>query len=88
MSDLMPPSVQTSAKRLVRGCEKFVSALAYLFRLALPGSRLARFAYLLAVLCIPIPPQVKNLSRLVSQLLNRDPLTFLYCDPLDVLLRA
>ena len=39
-------------------------------------------------MCIPIPPQVKNVSRIVSQLLNRDPLTFLYCDPVDVLLRA
>ena len=43
--------VQRSAKRLVRGCEKFVPALAYLFCLALPGSCLARFAYLLADLC-------------------------------------
>ena len=36
--------VQRSAKRFVRGCEKFVSALAYLFCLALPGSCVARFA--------------------------------------------
>ena len=40
-----------SAKRLVRGCEKFVVALAYVFCLPLPGSCLARFAYLLADLC-------------------------------------
>ena len=39
--------------RFVRGCEKFVPALAYLFCLALPGSHLARFAYLLAGLCSP-----------------------------------
>ena len=44
--------VQRSAKRLVRGCEKFVPALAYLFCLPLPGSCLARFAYILADLCI------------------------------------
>ena len=37
--------------RFLRGCEKFVPAVAYLLFLALPGSRLARFAYLLAVLC-------------------------------------
>ena len=43
--------VQRSAKRLVRGCENFVPAPAYLFFLALPGSCLARFAYLLADLC-------------------------------------
>ena len=43
--------IQRSAKRLVRGCEKFVLALAYLFCLPLPGSCLARFAYLLADLC-------------------------------------
>ena len=43
--------VQRSAKKLVRGCEKFVPALAYLFCLTLPGSCLARFAYLLADLC-------------------------------------
>ena len=29
----------------VRGCEKFLPALAYLFCLALPGSCLARFTY-------------------------------------------
>ena len=44
-------TVQRSAKRLVRGCEKFIIALAYLFCLALPGSCLARFAYFLADLC-------------------------------------
>ena len=43
--------IQISAKRLVRGCEKFVVALAYVFCLPLPGSCLARFAYLLADLC-------------------------------------
>ena len=43
--------IQRSAKRLVRGCEKFVPALVYLFCLALPGSCLARFAYFLADLC-------------------------------------
>ena len=43
--------LQRSAKRLVRGCEKFVTALAYLFCLALLGSCLVRFAYLLADLC-------------------------------------
>ena len=35
----------------VRGCEKFVIALAYLFCLALVGSFLARFVYFLADLC-------------------------------------
>ena len=44
--------IQRSAKRLVRGCEKFVPSLAYLFCLALPGSCLARFANLFADLCI------------------------------------
>ena len=44
--------VQRSAKRLISGCEKFVPAVAYLFCLPLPGSCLARFAYLLADLCI------------------------------------
>ena len=48
------PPVQRSAKRLLRGCEKFVPALAYLFSLALPGSRLTKFAYLLADLCIEV----------------------------------
>ena len=43
--------IQRSAKRLVRSCEKFIPALAYLFCLPLPGSCLARFAYLLADLC-------------------------------------
>ena len=47
----VPRIIQRSAKRLVRGCEKFVPALAYLFCLALPGSCLARFAYFLADLC-------------------------------------
>ena len=36
---------------MVRGCEKFVPALAYLFCLALPWSCLARFAHYLAGLC-------------------------------------
>ena len=44
-------TVQRLAKRLVRGCEKFVPALAYLFCLALHGSCLVRFAYFLADLC-------------------------------------
>ena len=43
--------VQRSAKRFVRGCEKFVTALAYRFCLALAVSCLARFAYFLADLC-------------------------------------
>ena len=43
--------VQRSAKRLVQGLVNFVPALAYLFCLALPGSCLARFTYLLADLC-------------------------------------
>ena len=45
-------NVQRSAKRLVRGCERFVPALAYLFCLTLTGACLARFAYLLADLCM------------------------------------
>ena len=36
----------------VSGCEKFITALACLFLLALAGSCLARFAYFLADLCI------------------------------------
>ena len=44
--------IQRSAKVFVRGCEKLVIALAYLFCLALVGSCLARFAYFLADLCI------------------------------------
>ena len=36
---------------IVRGCEKFVPALAYLFCPALPGSCLVRFAYIFADLC-------------------------------------
>ena len=47
-------SIQRSAKVFVRGCEKFVIALAYLFCLALVGSCLARFAYFLAGLCTRI----------------------------------
>ena len=43
-------TVQRSAKEFVRGCEKFVIALDYLFCLALVGSCLARFAYFLAYL--------------------------------------
>ena len=35
----------------LRGCEKFDTALAFLFCLALAGSCLARFAYFLADLC-------------------------------------
>ena len=35
----------------VRGCEKFIIALAYLFYLALGGSCLARLTYFLADLC-------------------------------------
>ena len=42
-------NVQRSAKRFLRGCEKFVPALAYLFCLALTGSCLARFAYFLPI---------------------------------------
>ena len=45
-------AIQRSAKVFVRGREKFVTALAYLFCLALVGSCLARFAYFLAYLCI------------------------------------
>ena len=46
-------NIQGSAKRLVRGCEKFILALASHFCLALPGSCLARFASLLADPCTP-----------------------------------
>ena len=44
-------AVQRSAKRLVRGCEKFLLAPAYLFCLVLPGSCLVKFTNLLAGLC-------------------------------------
>ena len=37
--------IQRLAEELVRGCDKFVSALAYLLCLALPGSCLARFVW-------------------------------------------
>ena len=47
----MQINIQRSAKVFVRGCEKFVPAVAYLFCLALPGSCLARFANFLADLC-------------------------------------
>ena len=39
----MASNLQRSHKWFVRGCEKFVPVLAYLFCLALPGSCLARF---------------------------------------------
>ena len=45
-------NIQRSAKVFVRGCEKFVPALAHLLCLPLPGSCLARFAYFFADLCI------------------------------------
>ena len=48
---ILQNNVQRSAKVFVRGCEKFVIALAYLFCLALVGSCLARFTYFLADLC-------------------------------------
>ena len=44
--------VQRSAKVFVRGCKKFVTALAYLFCLSLLGSCLARFAYFFADICV------------------------------------
>ena len=50
-SDYPLIGLQRSAKRLVRGCGKFVPALAYLFCLGLPGSCIVTFAYLLAGLC-------------------------------------
>ena len=37
--------IERSAKRLVRGCEKFISAVAELFCLALPGCCLTRSAH-------------------------------------------
>ena len=49
--EMIKKRVQKSAKRLVRDCERFNLALAYLFCLPLPGYCLARFAYLLADLC-------------------------------------
>ena len=56
----------------VRGCEKFVPALAYLFCLALPGSCLARFAYLLADLCtIRCLPETKWEVRAVRRMSDR-----------------
>ena len=42
--------LKIAAKKLVRGCEKFVPAL--VLSLALPGSCLARFAYFFADLCM------------------------------------
>ena len=45
-------TLQRSAKRMVRGCEKFLPVLAWHFCAALPGSCLARFAHFLAGLCI------------------------------------
>ena len=46
VSTIHTRKVQESQKRFVHGSEKFVPALAYLFRLALPGSCLARFTNL------------------------------------------
>ena len=43
--------IQSREKVLVRGCEKFLPALAWLFCLALPGSCLARFAKTFSQLC-------------------------------------
>ena len=51
--------VQRSAKKFVRGCERFIRALAYLICLALPGSCLARFSYFLADLCIFLTNQAE-----------------------------
>ena len=51
ISDYFGVVVQRSAKVFVRGCEKFVLPLAYMFCPALPGSFLARFAYIFANLC-------------------------------------
>ena len=48
--------LQRSAKVFVRGLENYVTALAYLLCLALPGSCLARFVYFLADLCITFIP--------------------------------
>ena len=44
--------VQRLTKRLVRGCENFVLALASLLCLAAPGSCSARFTYLFVPLCM------------------------------------
>ena len=48
---LPTPHIQRSANVFVRGCEKLVIALAYLFCLAVVGSCLAGFAYFFAGLC-------------------------------------
>ena len=56
--------VRRSQKWFVRGCEKFVPALAYLLCPALPGSCLARFADLFWELCIVL----QNLNDRVSVL--------------------
>ena len=61
---LLGQPVQRSAKVFVRGCEKFVLALAYLFCLALVGSCLARFAYFFADLCISATLEVPILKCL------------------------
>ena len=59
-------NIQRSAKRIVRGCEMFFPALAYLFCLPLPGSCLAIFAYLLADLCTHDTPFPTLLCHLKS----------------------
>ena len=73
LKNYLVSSIQRSAKVFVRGCEKFVIALAYLFCLALVGSCLARFAYFLADLCRPkqlfssnslFPPFLKQFNEL------------------------
>ena len=46
--------VQSSDKKMVRGCESFLPALARLFFLAPPGSCIAKFAHFLAGLCTRI----------------------------------
>ena len=66
----------------VRGCVKFVTAVAYLLCLALPGSCLARFAFFLANLCIrnvevarnqvfPMPATFSNEAELVVPTSNQ-----------------
>ena len=63
--------VQRLTKRLVRGCENFVLALASLLCLALPGSCSARFTYLFLPLCSLYNHEISyNSATLGSYLVN------------------
>ena len=64
----------------VRGCEKFLPALAYLFCLALPGSCLARFTIyilFLGALYVSGPCFTARRAREADALLSHGSLSFI-----------